>query len=160
MKGKTMEVHLPSELGWERAALDFTARVARRMGFPDDRVNDLTSALAEAIVNAIEHGNAFAADKRVRIIVNPASDRLNVTVRDHSLRPFPSNVATWPKPDVDEVLAGRAPPRGWGIFLMRALVDAVEFRSTARGNGVGLTMFLHPPGESRPGAAEQPSGAR
>jgi serine/threonine-protein kinase RsbW len=142
MKGKSLELHLPSELGWERAALDFAARVARKMGFSSERIDDLTSALNEAIINAIEHGNGFDARKRVLILLVPRKDRLSVTVQDHAARPFPRTVGTRDRSSIDEAIAGRAPARGWGAFLIRALVDEAEFSSTDRGNGVEMTMYL------------------
>src|SRR5207302_3593826 len=95
MKGNTLELRLPSELGWERAALDFAARVARKMGFAPERVDDLTTALNEAIANAIEHGNAHDAQKRVQIVLVPSKDRLKIDVQDRSARPFPEGIGSW-----------------------------------------------------------------
>ena len=139
-----MEVQLPSELGWERAALDFTARVAQRMGFSPERVDDLTTALNEAIANAIEHGNAFNVQKRVHITLLPRKDHLKINVRDRSSRPFPAGIGTSKTPDIDEVIAGRAPARGWGSFLIRELVDEAKFSSNRSGNVVAMTMHLRP----------------
>jgi hypothetical protein len=51
------ELRLPSRLGFEKVAMNTAASVAQIMGFSDDRVNDLKTAVAEACINAIEHGN-------------------------------------------------------------------------------------------------------
>jgi serine/threonine-protein kinase RsbW len=144
MREKTLGVRLPSELGWERAALDFAARVARRMGFPPERVDDLTTALNEAIANAIEHGNDFDAGKPVQIVLVPGADRLEINVRDRSTRPFPPGFDGGQTPDIDQVIAGQAPVRGWGSFLIRQLVDEARFSSTKAGNVVTMIMRLPP----------------
>jgi len=146
-----LEVRLPSELGWERAALDFTARVAGTMGFSPERVDDLKTALNEAIVNAIEHGNAFNVRKRVKITLVPGPDRLEVNVQDRSARPFPEGFGTQETPDIDEIIAGRAPARGWGGYLIRTLVDEARFSSTHEGNVVTMTMRLPAGGAMRAG---------
>ena len=139
-----MEVRLPSELGWEHAALDFAAQVARKMGFTPERIDDLTTALNEAIANAIEHGNAFNAQKRVQIVLFPSKDRLKINVQDRSVRPFPEGIGSWQTPNIDEVIAGRASARGWGSFLIRELVDEAKYSSTKAGNVVTMTMHLRP----------------
>jgi serine/threonine-protein kinase RsbW len=146
MAGKTLEVHLPSEFGWERAALDFATRVARIMGFPADRIDDLRTALGEAIVNAIEHGNAFDGNAPVRVVFAPTPDRLSISVQDCSNRPFPAGIATREAPNIDDVIAGRISPRGWGSILIRQLVDEAEFRSTVDGNVVTMTIRRDPVG--------------
>jgi serine/threonine-protein kinase RsbW len=151
MNRKTLGVQLPSEFGWERAAMDFAARVARRIGFSSERIEDLLTALNEAIVNAIEHGNAFEVDRQVHIVLVPAEDRLQIDVRDFSRRPFPPGLATRQRPNLDEAIAGRAQLRGWGSFLIRALVDEAEFSSTNGGNVVKMIMHLHPVGLPRSG---------
>ena len=52
-RGTAVEVKLPSRLGFEKVAMGTAASVAKLMGFPDDRIEDLKTALAEACINAI-----------------------------------------------------------------------------------------------------------
>ena len=79
---RTIELHLPSELGWERTAMDVAESVARRMGFPPDRVEDIKTAVSEATTNAIEHGNALDASQRVQIVLIPEGESLEIEVLD------------------------------------------------------------------------------
>jgi len=51
------ELRLPTRLGFEKVAMNTAASVAQLMGFTEDRVEDLKTAVAEACINAIEHGN-------------------------------------------------------------------------------------------------------
>ncbi|MGO4214149.1 ATP-binding protein, partial [Terriglobus sp. YAF25] len=55
--GSAVEVTLPSELGFEKVAMSTAASMAQLMGFSPDRIEDLKTAVAEACINAIEHGN-------------------------------------------------------------------------------------------------------
>ena len=56
-----VQLCIPSVLGWERVAVDLAASVARQMGFPSERVEDIKTAVSEATLNAIEHGNRLDA---------------------------------------------------------------------------------------------------
>jgi serine/threonine-protein kinase RsbW len=122
------------------------------MGFPTERVEDLKTALNEAISNAIEHGNRSSVNGRVEVVLVPAESWLEVDVRDHSPRPFPLNMDSGEEPNIDDQLAGLTPVRGWGRFLIRALVDETEFLSTREGNVVKLVMYLPPLSSSAPRA--------
>jgi serine/threonine-protein kinase RsbW len=55
-KSANVEVRLPSRLGYEKGAMSTAASVAKLMGFREDRIEDLKTAVAEACINAIEHG--------------------------------------------------------------------------------------------------------
>ena len=82
MTDSKFELHVPSTPGSEKLAMDFAADVARRMNFPADRVEDLKTAVAEACMNAIEHGNKLDASTRVGIRLTLSKDRLQVVVQD------------------------------------------------------------------------------
>lgn len=146
-KSQTIELHIPSQLGWERAAMDLAASVARQMGFPKDRIEDIKTAVSEAATNAIEHGNLQDATQKVLIVLVPEGESLEINVRDRSKRPF-TPTADRGHPNLDDKLSGLSDSRGWGMFLIRGLVDEVEFTSTARGNQVRMVVHLVPPGES------------
>ena len=57
----------PSELGYERLARDTVAAFAVRLGFDSERVENLKTALSEACINAIEHGNALLPGLRISV---------------------------------------------------------------------------------------------
>ena len=131
------EIHLPSTHGAEKAAMDFAAEIAKKMNFPADRVEDLKTAVAEACMNAIEHGNKLDANVKVGVSLTVYKGRLKVAVKDKGDRmKKPPR-----KPDIDSQIEGKTPPRGWGIFLIEELMDEVSFDSSAEGNVV--TMIIH-----------------
>jgi serine/threonine-protein kinase RsbW len=58
LKGKPVELRVPSRMGYEKVAMGTAASVAKLMGFPDARIEDLKTAIAEACINAIERREA------------------------------------------------------------------------------------------------------
>jgi serine/threonine-protein kinase RsbW len=143
-RNRTVELHIPSLLGWERTAMEVAASVAKLMGFPPERVEDIKTAVSEATLNAIEHGgDAADASRRILIVFTPERDSLEIDVRDGSPTPFGASELGTP-PSLEDQLAGKVPTRGWGTFLIKSLVDEVEFASTAEGNVVRMVIHLEP----------------
>ena len=134
---KKFELHVPSVLGCEKVAMDFAASVAKAMKFPDDRVEDLKTAVAEACTNAIEHGNKMDATTKVGVTLTVVDGRLQVAVQDEG-----RGIGTVPTPDIDRKLAAEDDRRGWGIFLINNLMDEVSFESTPEGKNV-VKMIIH-----------------
>jgi serine/threonine-protein kinase RsbW len=119
--------------------MDLAVGVARRMGFSPDRVEDIRTAVAEATTNAIEHGNGSDTSRTVRIVLAPALARLEIDVRDDGRAPFDQPEG---RPSLERKLAGEQSARGWGTFLIKSLVDEVEFISTDDGNVVRMVIRL------------------
>lgn len=137
---RVIELRLPSRLGYERIAMDAASSLARRMGFNEDRVDALRTALAEAVTNAIEHGNAHDAAMKVLVMLTVRPDELVVSVADAGRKTL-DQTKTVQKPNIEESLT-RADKGGWGIWLIRELVDEVEF-STDAGGGNQVRMVIH-----------------
>lgn len=134
---KKFELHLPSVLGCEKVAMEFAASVAKSMNFPADRVEDLKTAVAEACINAIEHGNKLDAGMKVGISLTVAGGRLQVAIQDEG-----KGIGRVPTPDIDSQIEGGTDTRGWGIFLIKNLMDEVTFESTPEGRSV-VKMIIH-----------------
>lgn len=136
--GCTVEVRLPSRLGFEKVAMGTAASVAALMGFPSDRIEDLKTAVAEACINAIEHGNQLNEQLSVGVILSATSDELEVKVIDNG-----SGIAKQPaKPDIDRKIHGEEDPRGMGMFLMQALVDEAEWVRDSKGKGSYVRLVI------------------
>jgi serine/threonine-protein kinase RsbW len=121
--GSSVEVRLPSELGFEKIAMSTASGMAAMMGFSDDRIEDLKTAVAEACINAIEHGNRFDDRLDIAVVLSSNNDELEIKVIDDGvgLRSAPS------APDIDRKMAGEEEPRGMGMFLIQSLVDEAEW---------------------------------
>jgi serine/threonine-protein kinase RsbW len=128
----TVEVSLPSVLGYERVAMDCSASLARFMGFSAERIDDLKTAVSEACMNAIEHGNRLRPDARVTVTMNFENDVFVIAVKDEG-----EGIPDLPKkPDIEQKIEKKETPRGLGIFLMKQLMDQVEFNEIANGGHV------------------------
>jgi len=130
-KNTTVEVRLPSRLGFEKVAMGTAASVARLMGFSEDRVEDLKTAIAEACINAMEHGNKFDEALPVGVVLTLNDDSLEIKVVDKG--PGPDHPI--PIPDIDRKMHGDESPRGLGMFLIQSLVDEVEWVCGAANGG-------------------------
>jgi serine/threonine-protein kinase RsbW len=136
---RSVELHIPSELGYEKVAMASAASVARKMGFSPDRIENLKTALAEACINAIEHGNKQDADTAVLVVLTVEGSRLQIDVRDQGNQAIPTDVSA---PRIEDRIAGQTTTRGWGMFLIKSLMDEVEFASMPEG-GNEVRMVIH-----------------
>lgn len=138
-RARAVELHIPSELGYEKVAMAAAASVARKMGFSPDRIEDLKTALAEACLNAIEHGNRQRADTHVLVVLTVEDARLQIDVRDQGEQIIPADA---PTPHIEDRLADTVSSRGWGMFLIKSLMDEVEF-GPAPGGGNEVRMVIY-----------------
>ncbi len=115
VKTTKVEVRLPSRMGFEKVAMSTAASVAKLMGFREDRIEDLKTAVAEACINAIEHGNRLNEKLSVGVVLSAGEDSLEVKVIDDGtgMKKQPA------KPDIDRKMHGQEDARGMGMFLSR-----------------------------------------
>jgi serine/threonine-protein kinase RsbW len=137
---RVIELRLPSRLGYEKIAMDAASSIARRMGFNKLRVDALRTALAEAVTNAIEHGNAHDATMKVLVMLTVRADELVVSVADQGRKQLDQAI-TQHTPSIEQAFA-KSDKGGWGIWLIRELVDEVEF-SVMPGGGNQVRMVIH-----------------
>jgi serine/threonine-protein kinase RsbW len=134
------ELRLPSRLGYEKVAMNTAASVARLMGFTTDRIDDLKTAVAEACINAIEHGNKLDEKLSVLVVLSIEPNSLEVKVVDAGPgMPAPPSAQA---PDIDAKMLGEDDPRGLGLFLIQSLVDEAEFVSQPMG-GSYARLLIH-----------------
>ncbi len=138
LKTTTVEVKLPTRLGYEKVAMSTASAVAKLMGFPDDRVEDLKTPVAEACINAIEHGNRLNEKLSVGVVLRAEPDALEVKVIDDG-----AGIDRKPsKPDIDRKMHGEEAPRGMGMFLIQALVDEAEWVSEPDGKSSYVRLLI------------------
>jgi serine/threonine-protein kinase RsbW len=137
-KSTTVEMRLPTKLGYEKVAMSTAASVAKLQGFPEDRIEDLKTAVAEACINAIEHGNRLDEKLSVGVVLRADSEALEVKVLDDGtgIKKQP------PKPDIDRKMHGEEDPRGMGMFLIQALVDEAEWVPGADGKSSYVRLVI------------------
>jgi serine/threonine-protein kinase RsbW len=124
---QTVELNLPSKLGYERIAIGGLAAFAKSAGFSSPRIEDLKTSVAEACTNAVQHGNKGKPEARVLVTVKFQDGVLWISVFDEG-----DGLKTELKdPDIDRIIQDLDPPVGFGVFLMKRLMDKVEFNRTS-----------------------------
>lgn len=126
-------LRVPSDLSFVAEAVDLVASHTPSGILSPRRVQfNLRTVLAEALANAITYGNREDPTKKVEVRVEARSEFIRVTVTDSGEGFDPSVVPDPTAPDGVEREFGR------GLFVIRHLVDAVDFN--AKGNAVCLTL--------------------
>ena len=124
---QTVELNLPSKLGYERIAIGGLAAFAKSVGFSSPRIEDLKTSVAEACINAMQHGNKGRPDARVLVAIRFQDNVLRVSVFDEG----DGMKAELKDPDIERILENLDAPVGFGVFLMKRLMDKVEFNRTS-----------------------------
>ncbi len=137
---KIIELRLPSRLGYERVAMDAASSLASRMGFAVDRVSALKTAVSEAVTNAIEHGNQRNEAMKVLVLLTVRGDELSISVTDQGNKTLDQEFVG-KTPRIEETF-DKSDKGGWGIWLIRQLMDEVEF-TTAPSGGNQVRMVIH-----------------
>ena len=132
-----IELHIPSVMGYEKIAMECAASMAKKMGFTEDRIEDLKTAVAEACLNAIEHGNKMDTSTKVGITLTVEESKLQVLVKDQG-----KGIDQILTPSIENKVGGKDKPRGWGIFLIKSLMNEVSFEPSPEGGNI-IKMIIY-----------------
>lgn len=130
---KVVEIYIPSELGYEKIPMAAAATVAQRMGFSKDRIDDLKTAVSEAVTNAIEHGNQSNVEIKVLVELTIQDNALTLNIVDQGRQPIPAISEERPDRPGHE--------GGWGMFLIKQLMDEVV--AVAKPGRNEMRMVIH-----------------
>jgi anti-sigma regulatory factor (Ser/Thr protein kinase) len=133
------DFEIASQPGNEREAARQVLSAVERLGLPERRLRRMETAVAESTMNAMEHGNGYDPEKPVRIVVRADADNLRVLVYDHGEgSPIPESTS----PDLEAKLQGEQSPRGWGLFLIKNMVDELNVLSEKEQHTIELVFHL------------------
>jgi serine/threonine-protein kinase RsbW len=129
-------LELPNDLRAIERSVDYLMDKGREVGFDYNRLRlNFRVGLTEALANAMLYGNCRDPRKRVRVEAHLTPTEIKVQVTDEG-RGFDPRVL------LDPTLPGnRARSGGRGIFLIRQLMDRVEFND--RGNSITMVLLSH-----------------
>jgi serine phosphatase RsbU (regulator of sigma subunit)/anti-sigma regulatory factor (Ser/Thr protein kinase) len=131
---------IPSEPGNEREVMERVASVVSDLPIGDDRLTRLKTAVAEATMNAIEHGNQNRSDLLVEVRVFASEQALVVRITDQGAGgSLPDAVED---PDIEAKLRGDQSPRGWGLFLIKNMVDDMNVFEDEEHHTVDLILRM------------------
>lgn len=125
------EIVVPMGADRELVAAGAIEEIARRHEFPPKSINQIKTALVEACINASEH--SLSPDRRLYQKFTVEADKITVIVSNRGLRLIDKNLEEV-KPE-----AGR---RGWGLKLMKSLMDEVKIEAVDDGTRISMTKYL------------------
>ena len=126
-----VELKIPGRAEWVAVARLAVAAVASRLRFSVDEIEDIKLAIAEACTNSIQSAGGEDAGT-IEITCDARDNELLVVVRDQAPGPHLAAV------DGGGLEDGR--PEELGVFLIRALMDAVEYTTDPeRGSELSMT---------------------
>ena len=139
-------LELPNDLRAIERSVDYLMDKAQEVGFDYDRLRlNFRVCLTEALANAMLYGNCRDPRKRVRVEAHLTPREIKVQVTDEGRGFDPRTLLDPTTP------ANRARSGGRGIFLIRQLMDRVEFNE--RGNSITMVLLSRhdAPRESKTG---------
>lgn len=140
ISNERIELLLPSALGYEKVARIAVERLAEGLGFNEERVEDMKTAVAEAVMNAIEHGNREQKSALVTVKLVADHEHVEVRVSDEGLKQMPEEMPEPGRIGEDGII------RGLGLMFIMKLVDEVEFSELPTGgNEVRMVIYLSKP---------------
>jgi serine/threonine-protein kinase RsbW len=104
------------------------------LGFSSDDLFKIKLAMEEALTNAIRHGNRLDPGLSVEVTMRTDADKLILEIKDQGQGFIPDRVSD---PTTHE---NKDKPHGRGVYLMRSLMDRVDFEEGGR--LVRLTKFI------------------
>jgi serine/threonine-protein kinase RsbW len=115
-------------------------QIARRLSFRTEALNQIKTAIVEACINASEH--SFSPDRKIYQRFRVESDRFVITISSRGI--LPTNTGTpedsnATKSEADDASDER---RGWGLKLIRTLMDEVEFERVDEGTRLRMTKYV------------------
>ena len=146
MQKTLLEIQLPSEPGRERQAMDEVSQAVANLGLSKARLDRLKTAVAEATMNAMEHGNHYRSEIPTSIRVQTSADTLVVQITDRGGDKIIPEIEA---PDLEAKLTGLQSPRGWGLFLIKNMADDMRLSSDQTHHTIELIFYLKGDQDSR-----------
>jgi len=139
-EGVEYEMVIPVGEDTELIAAHALEEIARRHKFPSKAINQLKTALVEACINAAEHG--LAPDRKIHQRFLVSDDKITISISNRGLR-LTDKLAERADGEV-QILLQESPDtrRGWGLNLIRGLMDDVRVEPVDDGTRITMTKFL------------------
>jgi serine/threonine-protein kinase RsbW len=131
-KMPTVELKLPILKNMELVATQTSEVVSKHMNLSDDQSGEISMALIEACINAFEHSESKS---EIYIHFMISDDQLTIKVIDKGKGFDSSKIKI---PEIENKINSNERKRGWGIMLIKELMDSVDFESDH--TGTTLTM--------------------
>ncbi len=131
---KEVTLTLPMLPDMEIAASKTATAMAEFMEMSSDKIDEIRMAVLEACMNSFEHSHAGDRNVKIHFAVlgRDRPEKLRITISDAGIGFVPGNVK---EPRIEEKIKA-ASKRGWGLKIIRGLMDEVDIRSGEGGTTV------------------------
>jgi serine/threonine-protein kinase RsbW len=130
---------LPMLPDMEIAASKTATALAEFMEMSSDKIDEVRMAVVEACINSFEHSKA--SDRKVEIrfevLGNDDPERLQITIKDSGVGFAPDTLKS---PKIEDKF-GETSKRGWGLTIIKGLMDEVEIHSGPHGTTVVMSKL-------------------
>lgn len=127
-----IKVSIPMLPDMELAVSRLASTLAESIDLDKDKIDEIKMALIEACLNAFEHSKSRDQMVHVRFRVKP--EVLEITVRDYGIGFDPDDVE---EANIESAILG-PDRRGWGLKIMRTLMDEVFVSSHPGGTQIKM----------------------
>jgi len=132
---KEIKVSIPMLPDMELAVSSLASALAQTIELSEDDIDSIKLAVIEACLNSFEHSKSKDHMVHVHFLIKP--EALEVIVRDNGKGFNPDSVS---EPDIgDKIGKVDSKKRGWGLHIMKSLMDEVEIHSSQNGTQVVMT---------------------
>ncbi len=129
---------IPSQTERLSDVRNFISTLARDHGFGDDEINKITIAVDEACTNIIKHGYNYAPDQSIDVAVSRKGNDFEIIITDTGRHFDAADIKT---PDMKDYLQ-KYKRGGLGVYLMKRIMDKVEFHPQTDKNVLRMTKTL------------------
>jgi serine/threonine-protein kinase RsbW len=130
---------IPSQTERLNDVREFVSDLARVHGFSEDDINKITIAVDEACTNIIKHGYNYSPDKKIDVEIVRLGQDFEIIISDKGKRFDPSAIQT---PDMKDYFEHYR-RGGLGVYLMKRIMDRVEFNLQSDRNVLRMIKTLH-----------------
>jgi serine/threonine-protein kinase RsbW len=136
---KEVTLALPMVPEMEIEASKTATAIAESIRMSPDRIDEVRMAVVEACINAFEHSHA--SDREVfvtfQVLGDTDPEKLRIMVRDTGIGFSPNDLS---EPTMEQKLKEER-KRGWGLKIIRGLMDEVEIHSGMGGTTVVMSKL-------------------
>ncbi len=128
-----VDLKIPMLPDMELAATKTAEAMGEYLSFDQDKIDEVKLALIEATINAFEHSNS--KERKVEITYIAENDTLTIKIHDKGTGYRPDDLED---PNIKDKINSDY-KRGWGMSLMKDLMDTVEIVQDDEGCTVIMT---------------------
>ncbi len=105
--------------------------IARRWRFAPKAINQIKTAVVEACINASEH--SLSVERKIYQQISVGTNKITITVSNRGLRLADRKI-------IEPVFEENR--RGWGLKLIKTLMDEVKYEQVDDGTRISMTKYL------------------